>query len=249
MKLSVRRRLNKGVFALCFFLAALAMFWAASAECAWQPYSGAKSPQLKGHALTTAISDPVGDTFGAGPVQIDIVSFSATSTTSTLIIRVDFNGPVSLPDSGQPNALSGFIDFDTDQIPATGAISHVDIYSPYSSNLGVDYYVDLNGYSSATQDAGVYDSGDNLVGRAPVSFTSNSLTVRVPLALIGNSNAIVNTATVVGTPDEATDAAPNGDFIISSREAVVPTFSQWGLVIFYLLLVRSTIWAIRRRKA
>ena len=96
------------------------------------------------------------------------------------------------------------------------------IFSIYSG-LGVDYYVDLFLYSSATGDTPVLDDTGAEVGRAPVSFTSNSFTVRVPLALIGRDDGIVDTATVLGTILEPTDACPKiyyqfiNQFISSTR--------------------------------
>jgi len=126
-----------GKNAACFFFFVLAaLVFAGSAECAWQPYAGTKNPRMMGTPLSTTINDPVGDTFGSGTVQIDIIAFSATFTPTELIVSVSFQNPVSLPDSGQPNALIGYIDLDTDQNLGTGAISHIDIYSPYTSDEG-----------------------------------------------------------------------------------------------------------------
>jgi hypothetical protein len=191
---------------------------------AWGPYTGPKESAFpRSHGTTT--SDPTGDTYGYWAVQHDITSFSACYTATQLIITVEFAGPISAYDSGLPNAVDGYIDFDTDQNPATGMSSNVDFYSPYTSGLGVDYFVSLD-YSSATGDTPVSDDTGTEVGRAPVSFTSNSFTVRVPLSLIGGDDGIVDTATVVGTVLEPTDACPNGGYITSSSAGQVTIFSE-----------------------
>ena len=191
----------------------------------WGPYTGPKESTLpRSHGTTT--TDPTGDTYNGG--QHDITSFSAYYTATELIITVEFAGTISPRDSGLPNAVFGFIDFDTDQNPATGMSSNVDTWSPYTTGLGVDYFVYLSGYVSATGDTPVSDDTGTEVGRAPVSFTSNSFTVTVPLSLIGGDDGIVDTATVLGTPGEPTDACPNGGYITSSPAAYgeVTIFSE-----------------------
>ncbi|HEY3130293.1 MAG TPA: hypothetical protein VGL91_12610 [Acidobacteriota bacterium] len=161
------------------------------------------------------VVDPTGDTFGTGQVQIDITFFSAHVEGSDLVLRVNFAGPVTPGDSGQPNAVVGYIDLDVDQNAATGTESHVDVFSPFKAKLGIEYSVFLFNYSSATKDTPLIDTNFNTLGRVPVTFTSNSLTVRVPLSLI-KDDGIVNTAIVLGTVPEPTDIAPNGGFITSS---------------------------------
>jgi hypothetical protein len=241
----VIKRQGLGVFIVFAFM----FFFTVPAESAWQPYKGGQVPRVlkSPPILTEQVNDPVGDTFGSGPVQIDMTYFSAFYTATELIISVSFKDPVSLPDSGQPNAVIGYVDFDTDRNPATGAISHVDIFSPYASGLGVEYYASFDDYSSVTHDTGIYDSGDNLVGRARVSFEAKSFTMKIPLALIGNSNGYLNTATVIGTLDEATDAAPNEGFISSSPPPVVPALSEWSALFCLILMASAGIIMIRRR--
>ena len=78
----------------------------------------------------TDVADPIGDTFGTGAVQHDITS--AYYTTTELIVSVTFAGTIAPGNSGQPNAVVGLIDFDTDQDSTTGILSSVDFYSPYT---------------------------------------------------------------------------------------------------------------------
>ena len=214
---------------------------------AWDSYTGSKdtSPPSSHHIT---IADQTGDTYGTGAVQHDITSFSAYYTAAELIVSITFAGTISPSDSGQPDAVVGFIDFDTDQNPTTGTISSVDVFSPYTTGLGVDYFVNLN-YNSSTGDIPVFHTLTE-VGRAPVSFTSDSFTVRIPLALIGGDDGIVDTATVLGTIPEPTDACPNGGYITSSPQAptAVPTLAQWGMIILSLLLAGAAILVLRRRR-
>ncbi len=239
---------------IVIFIAAIVMIsvfsvFAVMPTSAWGPYTGPKEPALPS-SHHTDIADPIGDTYGTGAVQHDITSFSAYYTATELIISVTFAGTISPGDSGQPDAVVGYIDFDTDQDPTTGMTSNVDGNSPYTTGLGVDYFVDLFDYSSATGDTSVYDDTLTEVGRAPVSFTSNSFTVRVPLALLGGDDGIMNTATVLGTLPEATDACPNGDYIASSPLAPAPTLTPIGLIaLLGLLSVVAALHLRKRRKS
>jgi hypothetical protein len=212
--------------ALVLSLVIMAVPMAGTVQAAgWGPYTGPKEPAFPRSQGTTT-TDPTGDTYGIGAVQHDITSFSAYYTATELMVTVEFAGTISPSDSGLPNAIFGYIDFDTDQNPATGMMSNVDAWSPYTTGLGVDYFVDLGGYSSATGDTPMLDDTWTEVGRAPVSFTSNSFTVTVPLSLIGGDDGIVDTATVLGTYYEPTDACPNGGYITSSPAGQVTIFSE-----------------------
>ena len=224
-----------GVFIAAILAISVFIAFAITPVSAWDPYTGPKEPASP-TLHHTDVADPIGDTFGTGAVQHDITSFSAYYTTTELIVSVTFAGTIAPGDSGQPNAVVGFIDFDTDQDSTTGILSNVDFYSPYTTGLGVDYCVDLFLYSSATGDTSVLDDTGAEVGKAPVSFTSNSFTVRVPLALIGGDDGIVDTATVLGTILEPTDACPNGGYITSSSAAPVPTITPIGLIALVGLL-------------
>ena len=236
-----------GIFIAAILVMAVFAAFAVTPVSAWDPYTGPKEPASPS-SHHTDVADPIGDTFGTGAVQHDITSFSAYYTATELIISVTFAGTISPGDSGQPDAVVGYIDFDTDQDPTTGGLSSVDGNSPYTTGLGVDYFVDLFDYNSATGDTPVLDDTGTEVGRAPVSFTSNSFTVRVPLALIGGDNGIVDTATVLGTRPEATDACPNGGYITSSVLAPVPGLTPIGIIALVGLLSVIAAISIRRRR-
>ncbi len=219
---------------------------AAPASAAWNQYTSPKEVTPFTVTNSGCVPDPIGDTFGHGPVQLDITSFCAQYTNTELVIKVQFNGSISPGDSGIHNAVVGYIDFDTDQNPSTGITSNVDGNSPYTTGLGVDYFVELFDYNSSTRDTPVEDASSNVVGRVPVIFTSRSFMVMIPLAMIGN-NGKVNTATVLGTVHEATDAAPNGGYLTSSQAAPVPTVTPLGLIALAGVLGLVAVVAIRKR--
>ncbi len=166
-----------------------------------------------------ATTDPENDTFGSGPVQIDVTGFSAEAAGGNLVIGLTFAGAVSLPDSGEPNAVGGFIDIDADQDGLTGDGPWTDFLTgSNATGLGNEFYVDLFSYSAADGAVDVVDDPTEIVtGRAPVSFTSSSMTVQIPLSLLGGDDGAVNTAAVVGTAEEPTDKVPNAGFLASGE--------------------------------
>ncbi len=169
-------------------------------------------------------TDPENDTFGSGPIQIDVTGFSAVATGGDLVIGLTFAGAVSPPDSGQPDALVGYIDIDADQDGLTGDGPWTDFLTgSNATGLGNEFYVDLFSYSAADGAVDVVDDPTEIVtGRAPVSFTSMTMTVEIPLSLLGGDDGAVNTAAVVGTVDEPTDKVPNAGFL-ASGESLPPT--------------------------
>ncbi len=166
-----------------------------------------------------ATTDPENDTFGSGTTQIDITGFSADAIGDELIIGLTFAGAVSPPDSGQPDAIGGFIDIDADQDGLTGDGPWTDFLTgSNATGLGNEFYVDLFSHSAADGAVDVVDDPTEIVtGRAPVSFTEMTMTVQIPLSLLGGDDGAVNTAAVVGTADEPTDKVPNAGFLASGQ--------------------------------
>ena len=104
--------------------------------------------------------------------------------------------------------------------------------------------------SSLTGDAPVFDSNYNEICKVPVNFTSNSFTVRIPLALI-NGDGAVNTATVLGTFSEPTDACLNGGSITSSSPLFISvsvlTLTPIGLIVLISSLLAFAVTSIHRK--
>lgn len=169
-------------------------------------------------------TDPMGDTFGVGPVQLDVVGFSADAMGGELVLTLTFANTITPPDSGNDNAVDGFIDIDVDQNANTGSASNVDFFRPGmgSTNLGVEAFVDLFTYSAVdgAADLVIEPLGPN-IDRVPLTFTSNSFTVRIPLTVL-NDDGAVNTAAVLGTFEEPTDIVPDQGFLASEGDPGTP---------------------------
>jgi hypothetical protein len=185
----------------------------------------------------------VGDTFGSGDPQHDIIEFSASYSGTDLFLSLTFNDPITPGDSGQPNAMVGAIDMDTDQNPATGTTSTVDMNCPQLSGLGSDFFLALFEYDSSTGQAPVYDTTTGPVGNVDVTFTATSASAIVPLSLLSD-DGILDTATVIGTIPEPTDCAPNGGFITTSFG--VPTVGIWALLLIAAVLTVLGLGLARR---
>ena len=160
------------------------------------------------------IADPFGDTFGTGTTRIDITGFSVAQAAGELVIDLTFGGQVSPPDSGRDDALTGFIDLDIDRDPTTGGRPLVDFVTSFATGMGTDLYVPLDSFSSEDGMADLVDDAAATIGRVPVIFSSNGMSLRIPHALLG-SNGVVHSAAVVGTLGEANDTVPDGGFVAS----------------------------------
>lgn len=209
--------------AACFAAACLVFLLAAApadaADRRWGARAGAASDEPRAAVAQATIGDDVGDTFGDGPVQIDLVSFAAGIEGPDLVIELAFADPVALPHTPGDDALIGYVDLDVDQNGATGNESFVDFFSPYDTGLGIEYFVDLGSYDPGSGTMDVVDDGDaSIAGEATATFSGGAtmLEIRVPTAVIAD-DGVVHTAVVVGTVIEATDAAPNGGFITSGQ--------------------------------
>lgn len=162
-------------------------------------------------------TDPAGDTFGSGPTQIDLSGLSANVVGTNLEIVLSFHGAIETPDGEGANVLDALIDLDVDQNGSTGGEAWTDALSgSATTGMGIEFYVDIAAFDSEDGTVSVLDDDEIQVGRAPVSFTGNSVTVLVPLTVIQDEGA-VNVAAVVGTPDEPTDKAPNNGSVASGN--------------------------------
>ena len=168
-------------------------------------------------AKADLINDPVGDTFGIGPVQIDIVSYSAVANDVSTLFTVHFADPISPADAGAANSVAGFVEIDFDNNPLTGDTPLINVLSPGPPILlGVDYRVDLGSEmfhpGSVDFDEAVTST---LIADVPISYGPSTLSFSVPVS------SVFNYGIVVGTLSEPTDRAPNGE--IPSQSDLMPT--------------------------
>jgi hypothetical protein len=168
------------------------------------------------------ILDPFGDTFGTHAPQLDLVEFSIENDATNLVVLEVFNGTISPADSPSPNAMIGYIDFDTDRNETTGSTCETDLFAPLPSGIKCEYMVDLGTYTTASGTVDVVRrSSGAVVGRAPVRFYANGFLVKVPLPWLGLvPGQIIAAATVVGTHTEFTDQAPNGGSLESGTNVI-----------------------------
>jgi len=136
----------------------------------------------------------------------------------SLSFTVNFADPV-LPPSSFGSGLFGFIDMDTDQNPATGINSNANVVFTPHIPMGVDYSIDV--FSESVHPGFVdvisrRESRMTIVGRVPITFTDTSLSVTVPLALVGSDNGSVNYIAYFGVVSTTTDRVPNGPEPITS---------------------------------
>ena len=152
---------------------------------------------------TGTLEDPAGDTLPGAASQPDITSVVWSLDRGDFFLTVEFGAPVGAASQGG-NPV-GYIDFDTDGDPATGWASPVDWFCPELSGLGVDVRLSL--YAIPDGIAGL-TPGPVVV---PIAFDGASFTVRIPYAQLGGGS--FGLAMILGSPDEPTDCAPNGDSI------------------------------------
>gem|GEM_PF-2393982 len=165
----------------------------------------------------SSAQDPIGDTFGAGMTQIDVVELRADVVGNTLVIGIDFSAAISLPDSELPNAIDGIIDIDVDQDGATGLVPFVDLLTGNpTTGMGDEFHLDLFDFDSTGSTISLVDdvSSPGTAVDVPIAFGNDSLTVTIPLALLGDDGA-VDVAAIVGTLAEPTDVAPNSGSVAS----------------------------------
>ena len=158
------------------------------------------------------IRAPHGDTFGSGffcPIQVDIRKLRCAKVEANLQCTVTFAERHVSSEVGGDNVVVGYIDFDTDQNPATGTEANTDFYEPpgAATGLGMDYFVEFFAVSGGQ--ANVFDAQFNFVGTAPVKIQDQHLKVSIPLSELGDPAGGIDFATVLGSECEPTDIAPN----------------------------------------
>lgn len=200
------------VLALCVLM--LALVTASAAEARGHGITRAELPvpkNLNFGVLKDTAADPQGDTLGGGGVQIDIESFSVDAVGSDLVIGLTFFNAISPPDSGEANALDGFIDIDTDQVASPDDLAPwVDVLTTATTGMGDEYYVELFTYSAVDGLVDLVDVETLSAIRVPMAVTGNSITVTIPLADLGNDDGAVNAAAVVSPEFETpSDKVPN----------------------------------------
>ena len=157
-----------------------------------------------------SIEDPLGDTFGFGQPQHDIVSVAGGFDAESLCLTVEF------ADALDPAGLAAFMDFDTDADRNTGFDSELDYSCPGLSGLGVETSAFFLG------DAGLLVTFGSFFGVLPTSpdfgavlFSDTSFTLILPLAALGG-DGMLNFGMSVANLGGPTDCLPDGGSISCS---------------------------------
>lgn len=167
------------------------------------------------------IIDPAGDTFNTFGAPHDIIGTTAAVNGTNLDLSVTFAGPIDAPSAFTPNSIMGYIDFDTDQNPATLGSLPAAINSFFGIpgppiNMDADFFIDLAIEAFTPGFVDVFDAAFNSMGSVAIVFTPNGFSLSIPLALLGGDDGLLNYSVLIGNvgtpndPPEFTDRAPNG---------------------------------------
>jgi hypothetical protein len=177
-------------------------------------------------SATGFLADPAGDTFGTGPVQLDVTGLYAETDAGLLTLQMVFGGPISPPGTGNPDEVVGLIEIDRDNSSLTGLPFATALFCPAPPPVGVDYFIDISSYDSVGGTMVLFFIDEftliaSPVGLVDATFASDGFTVEIPLSLLENwgpEEGIVDVAAVIGTPAEPTDCAPDGSALTSRLE-------------------------------
>jgi len=160
--------------------------------------------------VSEKVADRTGDAVGSGPVLWDLTAMTVTRDTAGVTVRLEFSSDLISPTSGDPNAMIGFVDFDTDQDPSTGVGTAVDEFRRDGGSTGMDadYILLLTAYA-ADSSVPVFKASVGEVGRVKPVFNGKQVSIRIPKALLGNDDGFLNAAAIVGVSGGASDIVPD----------------------------------------
>ena len=186
--------------------------------------------------------DPVPHaTSGTGSVELEISSVVITVGSGNLGFTVNFATPIAAPSSFAADSVIGDINIDTTLNATTADLLATPAFGGTLDPTKVQYFVDLQ---SEAGDSGfvnlVTTASSQTTATLPITYTSDSFSVSVPLSDLGNSNGQVEFGVNVGTFSELTDQLAG-----STATNVIPEPS--GLVIWGLILATGVIMGMRRR--
>lgn len=161
-------------------------------------------------AATFGVGDPSGDTFGTGSPQWDVDSLVITRDSTGITIRLVFSASVVSPLVDPQNAVYAVVDLDTDQNPATGVEPDADFIrqGAGSSGIGADYEIDLVDVNPDSSFS-VFDTTSAVVGTVRATFAGRTLSLRVPLTMLGNDDGLLDVVADAYAQTEPTDVVPN----------------------------------------
>ncbi|MBN2291621.1 MAG: hypothetical protein JXM70_04300 [Pirellulales bacterium] len=198
-----------------------------------------------GYTAIVIVPDPIGDTFGSGPVQHDIVSTHVTLSATDITFEVFFNEMIA-PTSSSSDGVVGYIDLDVDRSSLTGEISHVTDLGNAPSGLGIEYYVDLLSEPFHPGFVELVDANTNTTidPALPISFSADSFSVAIPLSSLASGDGQVDFGILVGTVLESTDQSV-GTVIPEASSLLI--WSLLGSTILVGVVVRKVRFSFANR--
>ncbi len=170
------------------------------------------------------------DTFGSGPPLLDIDTMFMLYDVSFLHFEMTFHTPISAPSFGLPDGVVGFLEFDTDQDPATGLSPVQNSFSPPFDFLiaGIDFAVDLFSETIHPGFVDVFDTSTfRIVDTVAITYGPMSFSGAIPLTSLGGDDGILDFTTTIGTIPQPTDAT---DVVGTSKLIPAPaTLALLGL--------------------
>jgi hypothetical protein len=162
-------------------------------------------------------SDPAGDQLEiATSPAFDLLSYSTSFEPGAMVVTLTFD-PASVTDLSQ---LSGYVDFDTDQNPNTGRVSHSEEFGidPFPS-IGVDYYIEFYPLINKARLYRYAPSGDVDLGLYTVDISGATATITLPRCHTTPCSGIAVSAkfdsvVLAGNLDGPTDVVPNDSSVI-----------------------------------
>jgi len=162
--------------------------------------------------VTSTASDPIGDTFGPSIQPWDVTALTMQRDPNGVVAIMEFSRELVAPRATESdtNAVIAFLDIDVDQNAATGAESTVDEFRSDggATAIGVDRTIALI-EPAVDGTVPVLDANGREMGRVLPVFDGRRVTIRVPRALLGNSNGGLNVAAIVGARSKPSDFVPN----------------------------------------
>jgi hypothetical protein len=159
--------------------------------------------------LAFDVSDPEGDTLAyAGfpqPRALDLTRIRGDFKRDSLILTLTFSGSVTHANTGGPDGLYGFIEFDIDDRASTGEIPESNAFGA-TATLGIDFLLDLFDEDGLRTAVLLSPTSGTIV---PISFSGNSAVVRIPMSLLGDDDGNFSIVGTIGLIDRATDVIPN----------------------------------------
>lgn len=186
-------------------------------------------------SVPPAIATDIGDTFGTGVLQLDIIGFSTERSAQTLKLSIQFDQPITLGSQGQADAIRGLVELDLDNNNSTGSLSRVTALCPVGlDSLGVELSINLFAFDFATDSAPIINTSSMVIANAAVSISDNQLDIEVPVTLIGDVINIQLVA-IFGPQLEGTDCLMANVLTLDAVE--VPALNVFGLLILVALLL------------